>query len=150
MKRFYLIQENHRYKLKYQWDEEKPLVLFIMLNPSYLRNEGELSPTSQKVISWAKDNGYGGVWIGNLFSYISANPYKLITTTENTVGKDNDICLRQMANECEEIIFAWGKFPFAHKRAEEIKRMFPEGKSIGNNLDGSPAHPLSNNFKFAI
>jgi hypothetical protein len=148
MRTFILKEENRRYKLLYEWDMNLPKVLFIMFNPTIRTNPDEPGRTSQRVIKYAKDKGFGGVWIGNLFSYISSNPNSLIDCLEAVIGDKNDAALRQMAGDSAEIIFAWGSFSFAIQRAEEIKKMFPQGKAISLNKDGSPCHPLSYNFKY--
>lgn len=151
MRREFILSKcgKHRFKLKYTWDDNKPALMFIMLNPSYMRGEDEqLSPTSRIIIDYAKVNGYGSVWVGNLFSYISANPFQLLNTNEQILLMENDICLRQMSLESHLIIFAWGKYEFAKRRGEEIRRMFPKGVTIFTNKDGTPAHPLSINFKY--
>lgn len=143
MREYKLIEGNHRYKLLYEWDSTLPKVFFIMLNPTRRLNPNEPGPTSKKIIEWAKAAGYGGVWIGNLFSLISSNPY----SASNLDSKKNDVALREMFLDSSTTIFAWGAFRFAYDRALEIRRMFPSGRYLFRNRDGSPAHPLSKNFK---
>ena len=47
---------------------EHPLILFIGLNPS-TADETKNDPTIRRCINFAKDWGYGGVMIANLFAF---------------------------------------------------------------------------------
>ena len=66
----------YRYALWRIWDESKPAVMFIGLNPS-TADEKESDPTITKVISFAKSWGFGAVYMCNSFPYISTNPDEL-------------------------------------------------------------------------
>ena len=68
--------KKHRYSLKRIWDKDKPKVLFIMLNPSLADNYKD-DPTIRRLIKFAKLFGYGGFYVGNLFSYITPYPKEL-------------------------------------------------------------------------
>ena len=63
----------YRYLLSRNWDDTKPTVLFIGLNPS-TADEKEDDPTINKCISYAKSWGYGKVLMANLFAFRSTNP----------------------------------------------------------------------------
>ena len=58
----------YRYRLSRIWDDKKPLVLFIMLNPSTADAEQD-DPTIRRCIAFAKNWGYGGFMAGNLFAF---------------------------------------------------------------------------------
>ena len=60
--------KKYRYSLFRIWDEDKPLVLFIGLNPS-TADEKEDDPTIRRCINFAKQWGYGGLIMGNLFAF---------------------------------------------------------------------------------
>ena len=62
-----------RYVLSRVWDEEKPTVMFIGLNPS-TADECEDDPTIQKCIKFAQSWDYGGLYMLNLFAYRTTNP----------------------------------------------------------------------------
>lgn len=139
----------HRYKLRYTWGSEKKPIMFIMLNPSYTRPEGQLSSTTEKIIKYAKQNKYGSLYVGNLFSYITPTPYILFDATFPITTAENDIALKQMANESKRIIYAWGRWEFAKRRIVDVmETIVPGGDILYVNSDGSAAHPLSPNFKF--
>ena len=69
--------KKYRYSLKRIWDKDKPKVLFIMLNPSLADNYKD-DPTIRRLIKFAKLYGYGGFYVGNLFSYITPYPSELL------------------------------------------------------------------------
>lgn len=128
----------YRYALWRIWDERKPSVMFIGLNPS-TANETEPDPTIRRVIGFAKQWGYGGVYMCNCFPYISTDPNDL-----NDFGNTatNDHVLQQVAAKCADIIFAWGAFKVARARGAELALIFPNAKALTINSDGSPMHPL--------
>src|SRR4051812_38069896 len=97
----------YRYALYRIWDESKPLVMFIGLNPS-TANESKNDPTIRRVITFAKQWGYGGVYMMNLFGLVSPYPKDLLNSVD-PIG-ENDIYLKQMKEKCSDVIFAWGAF----------------------------------------
>lgn len=107
MKKTAVISEDgkHRYKLSREWDASLPKVLFIMLNPSTADAEND-DPTIRRCIGFAKAWGYGGIWVGNLFSYRTAYPKELkghdVYTSENLKH------IYDMKNQSDKIICAWG------------------------------------------
>ena len=129
----------YRYKLWRIWDDQKPLIMFVGLNPS-TANEMSDDPTIRRVKKFAFDWGFGGVYMMNLFAWVTPYPEELITS-ENSIG-ENDMHLLEVSRKCSEIIFAWGSFKEAIERAEQVKAMFPQAKALIINRDGSPRHPL--------
>ena len=129
----------YRYALWRIWDKSKPLVMFIGLNPS-TANETEPDPTIRRVIRFAKDWGYGGLYMMNLFALVSADPTALIGAVDAVA--DNDHYLQMKAIECEMICFVWGAFPEAGRRAAYIASRFPGAYCMGKTKDGHPKHPL--------
>jgi len=130
----------YRFALWRIWDESKPLIMFIGLNPS-TANETEPDPTITRVIGFAKSWGYGGVYMMNCFPFVSTDPDGL-----NYDGyKDfNDQLLKEIGAKCKEIIFAWGNFKIVREvgRDVELIKMFPQAKALIINKNGSPRHPL--------
>ena len=82
----------YRYALWRIWDENKPYVLFIGLNPS-TADETKDDPTVRRCIgftqSWKK---YGGVYLANLFAYRATNPRELEVVAD-PIGPGNDECV---------------------------------------------------------
>lgn len=130
----------YRYSLWRIWDESKPLVMFIGLNPSKA-NEFEPDPTITRVIGFARSWGYGGVYMMNCFPFVSTNPDDL-KDHGNTAQNDN--LIYEIARKCGEIIFAWGTFEIVKElgRDVELKGMLPDAKCLIRNKDGTPRHPL--------
>ncbi|MCH7724433.1 MAG: DUF1643 domain-containing protein [Bacteroidetes bacterium] len=131
----------YRYVLWRIWDNNKPLIMFIGLNPSKA-NEEKTDNTITRVKRFAFDWGYGGVYMMNLFAFVSTDPKKLLFRSHEKIGYFNNNYLKQIAEKCDKIIFAWGSFKEAQERSIEIIKMFPEGQALIINSDGSPRHPL--------
>jgi hypothetical protein len=127
----------HRFVLWRIWDTHKPKIMFICLNPS-TANEDKNDPTIRRVVNFAKNMGYGGVYMTNLYSYVSTDPNKLITSD----SKENEIWLKQISQRCETIVFAWGAFKESKFQGAKIIKMFPKAYALKINKDGSPRHPL--------
>ena len=81
-------------------------MFFICLNPSTADAEND-DKTVRRIIGFARDWGFGGVLIGNLFALRSRDPSALYKSAD-PVGPDNDMYLRQMAEQSELIVAAWG------------------------------------------
>lgn len=127
-----------RYLLIRIWDSSKPQLMFIGLNPS-TANEIKDDATIRKVIKIASNNGYGGVYMCNLFSQVTAYPKELIVTT---MEPENDLLILEYAKKSSKILFAWGNFKEAKGRSEAIKKLIPVGYCLVKNKNGSPKHPL--------
>jgi len=130
---------NHRFVLWRIWDESLPKAMFIGLNPS-TANEDKDDATIRRVIKFAKSWGYGGVYMLNLFTYVTAYPEELKTCQNPLLMADE--FLKMYAKDSEKIIFAWGSFYEAKERAIYVIKMFPSAYTLVRNKDGSPRHPL--------
>lgn len=140
----------YRYALWRIWDESKPLVMFIGLNPS-TANEVDNDPTIKSVCRIANNNGYGGIYMMNCFPIISANPnildiYKKPVWDENEYNKygTNNLKITEIGYKCKDIVFAWGNFKIVKETYREIEfsKMFPNAVCLHINKNGSPKHPL--------
>ena len=85
----------HRYALYRVWDESKPLIMLIGLNPS-TADENKDDPTIKRCVSFAKHWGYGGLIMVNIFAYRATDPRKMKKATD-PVGPDNDKWIRKLA-----------------------------------------------------
>lgn len=129
----------YRYGLWRKWDDDKPRIMFIGLNPSTATATMD-DPTIRRVKRFAMDWGYGGVYMCNLFAFISAYPEDL-KTCDDPVG-DNDNWLTFFATMCKDALFAWGNFKEAEDRAKIVSAMFPNAVCLGFNKNSTPKHPL--------
>lgn len=127
-----------RYALWRIWDKSKSFIMFIGLNPS-TANEHKNDPTLTRVIKFANNWGYGGVYMMNLFSFVTAYPEEL-QINEDLLEKNNQ-WLNTISIKCDKIIFAWGSFKQAEERSKYILERF-KGFALEINKDGSPKHPL--------
>jgi hypothetical protein len=130
--------KKYRYALWRVWDKSKPYVMFIGLNPS-TANELTDDPTIRRVKKLAYFLGYGGVYMMNLYAFITPDPKELKKC--NDPIKDNDKWINTIHVKCKDIIFAWGSFKAAKERGKYIVQRF-KGLALGLNNDGSPKHPL--------
>ena len=135
---FFSSDRKHRIWLCRIWDNSKPRVMFIGLNPS-TANETSNDPTIRRVQSMAKSWGYGGVYMMNLFTFISTDPKKLDIINGNVTNADG--WLLDTASKCDKVIFAWGNFN-VFGRDKEVMKMFPDAYALHINKNGSPKHPL--------
>ena len=131
----------YRYALWRVWDQTKPLVMFIGLNPS-TANEFEDDPTIKSVCRLAKGNGYGGVYMMNCFAFVSTDPKLLMRNPMSDEWNNNT--LTSVASMCQDVVFAWGNFDIVRTTGRDIElcEMFPRALMIGANKNGSPRHPL--------
>lgn len=128
----------HRYALWRKWNLELPNAMFIGLNPS-TANDYQNDNTITKIIKVARCNGYGGIYMLNLFSFITPYPEKLIIDDKEYKNYER---LVEYAKKSKAIIFCWGNFKQAQGRANDVIRMFPEALCLKQNKNGSPKHPL--------
>ncbi len=126
-----------RYQLWRIWDTSKPLVMFIMLNPSTANADVD-DPTIRKCIAYAKQWGFGGIYVGNLFAYRTAFP-KELKLANYPMGEDNEAHLINMMLRCDKFICAWG-----HKQGipKLITNIFPKLHYLELAINGTPKHPL--------
>ena len=131
---------NYRYKLWRIWDNSKPLVMCIGLNPSTANHEKDdatiihLSKMLQKL-------EYGGFYMTNLFAWISPHPKDLLTC-DDPLG-DNEYILSEVEKLCSDVIVCWGAFKEASTRISEVLPRYPKALCFGYNSDGTPMHPLA-------
>lgn len=138
----------YRYKLWRIWDERKPLVMCIGLNPS-TANAGRNDTTIRYLMQMLQILGYGGFYMMNCYPLISSKPGVLKEFEEIDLHDQEDLeNIRQIfetANKCKDVIFAWGMFSIVKKdsRDKNLSDYFPNALCFGHNKDGSPFHPLA-------
>ena len=116
-----------------------------MMNPSVADFEHN-DPTISRCESFAKNWGFGSLYVANTFAYRITNSRMLLTVSD-PVGPANDRHILEMASKSSLIVLAYGKL---HKRLRErgaeVCRMLTqkgyELHALMLNADGSPRHPL--------
>lgn len=129
--------KKYRYSLKRIWDNDKPKVLFIMLNPSLADNYQD-DPTIRRLIKFAKLYGYGGFYVGNLFSYITPYPSELLDK-DLMFSKKNIHEIKKMTGLTKDVVYGWGN---SFEEPEWLKQIISNPKCFGKNKNKTPKHPL--------
>ena len=132
---------SYRYSLSRIWDESLSAVLFIMLNPSSADGTKD-DPSIRRCISYAKDWGFGSLFVGNLFALKSTKPTGLLEST-NPEGPENLKYLLKLSSHCKMIVCAWGNGTILKKlSANSPKNLNRKLHCLKLSLDGIPCHPL--------
>lgn len=132
----------YRYWLERRWDESKDYLNFIMLNPSTADAEQD-DPTIRKCIGFAKNMGYGGIHVTNLFAYRATDPSDL-AKCPSPIGPDNGNFIEAGILSAPVTICAWGSNKMAAALAPKLAVVLKKCRAMALriNRDGSPAHPL--------
>ena len=137
----------YRYSLTRVWNENKPRVLFIMLNPSTADAEKD-DPTIRRCMGFAKDWGYGGLYVVNLFALRATNPKDLLKAPF-VVGVENEKWIRRMSALAHLVVCAWGNGVIVDKLQKRLDHTWKPLSWINKPLhylelanDGTPKHPL--------
>ncbi len=133
-------QRQYRYAMWRIWDDSKPCVMFIGLNPSTADAHTD-DPTLVRCVNFARDWGYGGLYTGNLFAWRATDPRELRRAAD-AVGPDNDKTLRQLAARVDQVIAAWGNDGTYLDRSHWVRAMIANLYCLKINKSGEPAHPL--------
>lgn len=129
----------YRFQLWRIWDASKPLVLWIMHNPSTADASND-DPTIRRIIGFTKAWGYGGLYVGNLFPYRATDPKELLNKPfEEVAPLENFKHTNEMKAKCQLFVLAYGN-PI-------IKDATPEWfddnwMALKVTKDGNPCHPL--------
>ncbi len=130
----------YRYALWRTWDESKPYVMFIGLNPS-TADENTDDPTLRRCMNFAKSWGYGGVCTANLFAYRATQPEDMKASAD-PIGSSNDEWLKTLADEAALVVAAWGNDGSFLGRSDRVLELVPNLHCLKLNKSGEPAHPL--------
>lgn len=128
----------YRYALWRTWDKRKEKVMFIGLNPS-TADEVEDDRTISRCISYAKQWGYGGIIMANLFAFRTSSPAELMASSD-PVGPENDRWLRTLASQAPVVVAMWGNSGTFRNRALEVTKIFPELRCLRVTGTGQPHH----------
>ena len=131
----------YRYWLSRIWDQEKPRVIFIMLNPSTADHMID-DPTIRRVIHFSMDWGYGGVYVVNLYAFRSTDP-KGLKATDDPIGPQNrehiQTLIQNKDNKVDRVVYAWGN---GEQEPEWLREIVKEPFCIARSKKGIPKHPL--------
>jgi len=136
-----------RYALWRRWNytpKNLDALLFIGLNPS-TANATRDDPTIRRLVNFAKSWGFGGLFVGNLFSIVSADPAVLLTdTSKELYGGPNDAAIKRMRELCTLVVVGWGEFGkrVGYRPAAIMDLVGEPVYCIKVNRSGEPSHPL--------
>jgi hypothetical protein len=136
--------QQYRYQLREIWDTFKPLVLWVLMNPS-VACTAYSDPTLRKTGKFTRDWGFGGQLVGNVHAYRATDKDKLLNVAD-PVGPENDEAILQMAAQAKTVVLAYGQPPKAlRQRGREVESLLshhPELCHLRLAQDGTPVHPL--------
>ncbi len=139
--------EKYRYRLWRIWDESKPILVVIGLNPSTATEEKD-DPTVRRCIGYARDHGKGGLSMLNIFAFRATNPADMKSQKDPVGPYNNEAIISETTRAIEaggEALCAWGGHG-AHMGRSSAMREILDGmsniKCLGFTKSGEPLHPL--------
>jgi hypothetical protein len=135
--------KKYRLQLWRLWDDQLPIIMFLMLNPSSADAHND-DPTIRRCVNFTKNWGYGGFYIGNLYPLISSKP-KLLLESLSVSHSENKLNLDEMAEKCDKIICSWGNFEIVKKLGIPNDFLVDYKNKlyyISKSKNETPKHPL--------
>jgi len=136
--------QRYRYQLREIWDSSKPLVLWLLMNPSVACLDFS-DPTLRKTGRFSRAWNFGGQLVGNVHAYRATDKNRL-SKVKDPVGPENDQLILEMAAEADTVVLAYGQPPKELRpRGNEVAallRHHPRLCYLRLSKDGTPVHPL--------
>jgi hypothetical protein len=138
--------DRYRYRLWRVWDNHKPRIVWVMLNPS-TADESVLDPTLRRVDDYSKRWGFGGFEVVNLFAWRATDPRDL-RECPVPVGPVNNSQILDAANVAACVVAGWGATSWrfvAERRGKVSSLLLTHGHDIyclRKSKSGHPVHPL--------
>jgi len=132
----------YRYILWRTWRPGDGHVTFIGLNPS-TADETEDDPTIRRCIGFAKDLGFGGVHMLNIFAFRATNPKELMKA-KKPIGKKNNYFLSIYCDMIGLNVACWGTWGAYLNRGREVLDLLGIDclHCFGFTKNIQPKHPL--------
>ncbi len=132
----------YRYSLWRNWNGlfASGYAMFIGLNPS-TANETNDDPTVRRCIGYAREWGYAGLCMMNLFAFRATSPEDM-KAVEDPIGPDNEQALIDMAECAGVIVAAWGIHGTHLGQDDKVRKIIPNLSYLKLTKDGFPGHPL--------
>lgn len=149
MTRSAIIHDCWRYELRRVWDEDLPLLVVCMLNPSTADSERD-DQTILALIHFAGLWGYGGLLIVNLFAFRTPFPGEMQEAAD-PIGPHNDNFIAEALgyarNHGKMVLVAWGNggsFMDRDKAFVAMAQHFGvDLVCLGVTQSGHPKHPMA-------
>ena len=140
----------YRWWLGRIWQPAGPRLLFVGLNPS--RADGQRDdPTLRRLVAFARDWGYGGLEVMNLFARVSPFPAAL-RADPDPVGRRCDAWIRRRLQDLAagelpaRLWLGWGNGGRWRDRdaavLDLVRREGWPAACLGRTRRGQPGHPL--------
>lgn len=149
--------ELYRYVLWRTWDPALPRAVYCMLNPS-TADGNEDDNTIRRCTRFARELGFGGYDVVNLYAYRATEPLELVkasepqgTNADRIIGPENGIWWADVISGADVLICAWGAWWNGTPAKRRPKRNSPVPlahgfdvlvKCLGTTKEGAPRHPL--------
>lgn len=140
----------YRYALTKMWEDNKPSLMFIMLNPS-TATERVSDPTATRCLVRSQKLGYGSMTICNLFAYRTTQP-EALKKYHAPVGPENDRVINHFIEWTDDIVCAWGTWgahgahgyhiDVAARLVTLLRAQCKPLHHFGLTEGGQPRHPL--------
>ncbi len=134
----------YRYQLREIWDTTKPVVLWVLMNPS-VADVDFSDPTLDKTGKFSRSWGFGGQLVANAHAYRATDKNRLLDVAD-PVGPENDQTILDMAVEAKSVVLAYGQPPMRLRQrgrdVETLLRRHPRLCHLKLAKDGTPVHPL--------
>lgn len=133
-----------RYLLWRRWDPSRDVCMFIGLNPS-TADETTDDPTIRRCKRFARDWGYGAVWMLNAYAFRATDPKVMKAVGVNALGPQNNQYIMQAARCAGLVVAAWGTHCDITRQAEIhglVRRVGRPLHHLGLTNGGHPRHPL--------
>lgn len=128
----------YRYALWRKWDDSRPEVLFIGLNPATADDKQD-DNTMRRCMAYATSWGFGGMAVANLFAYRTTYP-ALLKKAADPVSPENDNWLRRLSAQAGMTVAIWGNHGSFLDRAERIKTELTGLYCLKVTSRGQPHH----------
>ena len=134
----------YRYVLRRRVGLSDGICTFVMLNPSTADEERD-DPTVGRCKRFARDWGFGTLFVVNAFAYRATDPREL-GKVNDPIGPGNDRAIRDAAKTSGLTVAAWGNGGEMNGRSDSLRSLFRESGvplyHIGLTASGEPRHPL--------
>ena len=142
LKKDAIISDNdkHRYCLSRIWSNGDNIVAFIGLNPS-TADANKDDSTITKCVNYAKQWGFDGLYMINLFSFRATDKEEMLKD-DNPTNAENDKCINKYINKANKVICAWGNDGVFKNRHKYIIDNFENLYCLTINKTGQPHHPM--------
>jgi hypothetical protein len=133
----------YRYRLWRKWSD-KPYLCVLLLNPS-TADELVNDPTVERCERRARQMGFGGLEVVNIFAFRATDPKKMKAQLDPE-GPENDRYIAEVVRGAGMVLCGWGQHGKHRRRWKRIMEILMEENIIPYCLeigkDGQPKHPL--------